>query len=49
MDDKQNKLEKKRLGDGWIKSTMIIEVLAITKEAAESALEKHVEKMENDG
>lgn len=45
MDDKQKKQAEKRLKDGWIKSTMIIEVLAISKEAAESALKKHVDKM----
>jgi hypothetical protein len=39
------KLVEKRLKEGWIKSTMIIEVLAVTKEASESALKTHVEKM----
>lgn len=36
----------KKVKEGWIRSTMMIEVLAITKEAAKSALEKHVKKME---
>ena len=41
---------KKRLKDGWIKVRMDIEVLAVTKEAAESSLKKHIElmKKEND-
>ncbi len=45
MDDKLRKQEEKRLKEGWIKATMIIEVLAVTEEAAKSALEKHVEKI----
>ncbi len=48
MDDKQKKLAEKRLSEGWIKSTMIIEVLAISGEAAKTALEKHVDKMEKE-
>ena len=39
------KEEEKRLKEGWIKSTMIIEVLAVKESAAESALQSHVEKM----
>lgn len=41
---------KKRIKDGWIKAWAAIEVLALTKEAAESSLKKHVEQMkkEND-
>lgn len=34
---------EKKVNDGWIHARMIIEVLAISKEAAESALEKHVQ------
>jgi len=48
MDEKHKKLADKRLREGWIKSTMIIEVLAINEEAARTALEKHVEKMEKE-
>jgi hypothetical protein len=48
MDEKQEKLAEKRLKEGWIKSTMMIEVLAINREAAESALKNHVEKMEKE-
>jgi len=40
--------EKKLLKEGWIKSRMMIEVLAGTESAAKSALEKHVEKMEKE-
>lgn len=35
----------KKVKEGWVRSTMMIEVLAITKEAAKSALESHVKKM----
>jgi hypothetical protein len=48
MDKKQERLAEKRLNEGWIKSTMIIEVLAINKEAAQAALKNHVEKMEKE-
>jgi hypothetical protein len=48
MDDKKAKLAEKRAKENWIKSTMIIEVLAISKEAAQSALKKHVDKMEEE-
>jgi len=39
---------KKRLKDGWIKARVYIEVLAITKEAAESSLRHHVEEMKKE-
>ncbi len=45
MDEKRQKLAEKRIREGWIKSGMIIEVLAIDRGAAESALKKHLEKM----
>lgn len=45
MDEKTQKTVEKKLKDGWIKSTMIIEVLAVEAGAAESALKNHVEKM----
>jgi hypothetical protein len=48
MDEKMQRLADKRLKEGWIKSGMIIEVLAIDREAAQSALKKHVEKMEKE-
>jgi len=40
--------EKKRLKEGWIKTKMMIEVLAVGREAAQSSLEKHVGKMEKE-
>ncbi len=43
------KLLEKRLKEGWIKSWMMIEVLATSRDAAKSALEKHVGKLEKEG
>jgi hypothetical protein len=42
MDDEQ---VKKKIKDGWLKSWMMIEVLAINKDTAESALKTHIDKM----
>lgn len=39
---------KKRMKDGWIKVGFMIEAMAISGEAVESALKKHVEKMEKE-
>lgn len=39
---------KKKLKEGWIKSSMIIEVLATSETAAKSALEKHIKQMEQE-
>lgn len=39
---------EKRIKDGWIRTVMAIEVMAISKEAAKDALEKHVKKMERE-
>jgi hypothetical protein len=36
----------KKVKEGWIRSNMMIEALAVSKEAVKSALEKHVDKME---
>ncbi len=36
----------KKVKEGWIKSWMMIEALATSEEAAKSALEKHVRKIE---
>lgn len=36
---------KKKVKNGWIRSWMMIEVLAITEKAAKSALKKHTQKM----
>ena len=48
MDSKLEEKAKKKLKEGWIRSIMSIEVLAVTEEAAKKALEKHVEKMERE-
>ncbi|MCX6814513.1 MAG: hypothetical protein NTY20_02615 [Candidatus Aenigmarchaeota archaeon] len=39
---------QKKLKEGWIKSWMMIEALAVTQGAAKSALENHVRKMGNE-
>ncbi len=39
---------KKRMKDGWIKLRADIEVLAISKEAAESSLRKHIDLMKHE-
>ena len=44
--DKMNKEKvKKRLKEGWIRSWMMVEVLATTKSTAEKALEVHIDKI----
>jgi hypothetical protein len=49
MDPKKLEEEtKKRMKSGWIRVGMMIEAMAISKETAESALKKHVEKMEKE-
>ena len=48
MDDKKKGLFEKRLREGWIRSNMMIEVLAVNKETAKSSLKKHIEKMEKE-
>jgi uncharacterized linocin/CFP29 family protein len=37
--------DEKKLKEGWIKSWMMIEALAISEDAVKGALEKHVKKM----
>jgi len=39
---------EKKLKEGWIKSWMMIEVMAISEEATKSALEKHIQKMKKE-
>ncbi len=39
---------KQKMKDGWIRSQMFIEVMAINEEAAKDALQKHVQKLENE-
>ena len=46
--DEMQELEKKRLKEGWIKASMMIEALAVSEETAKSSLEKHIEMMEKD-
>ena len=36
---------RKRMKDGWIRTWMAFEVLAVTEEAADSSLKNHLEKM----
>ena len=45
MDSKLKENAKKKLKEGWIRSWMMIEVLAVTKETAKSSLEKHIGTM----
>lgn len=37
---------EKRIKEGWIRSVMMIEVMAISKDSAKKSLESHVKKME---
>jgi transcription antitermination factor NusG len=39
---------KKKMKDGWIKSWMMIEVLATSEEATKEALKHHIERMGNE-
>ena len=36
---------KKKINDGWIKSWMMVEVLAVEKDAAEESLKQHIDKL----
>jgi len=44
-EEKSREKADKKVKEGWIRSWMMVEVLAITEEAAKAALEKHVWKM----
>lgn len=48
MDKKLEEQVKSRMNNGWIRVGMMIEAMAISRETAESALKKHVEKMEKE-
>ena len=50
MTEDAQETAKKRMKEGWIKAWAAIEVLAVTKDAAESSLKKHIDQMkkEND-
>ena len=39
---------KKKLKDGWIKSWMMIEVIAVNKETADESLKNHLERMKKE-
>jgi hypothetical protein len=41
-------LVNKKMKEGWIKSQMMIKVLAGSEEAAKSALEKHMDRMDKE-
>jgi hypothetical protein len=45
MDRKVDEQVKSRVKSGWIRVGMMIEALAISKDTAESAMRKHMEKM----
>ncbi len=45
LDDKV----RKKLKEGWIKSSMFIEALSLTEKDAKEALEQHIEKMKGEG
>src|SRR4030042_3447698 len=45
-DEKGQEKADKKVKEGWIKSWMMIEALATSEEAARTALEKHVRKIE---
>ena len=50
MSDEKNMDEvKKKTKDGWIKSWMMIEVLAVNEETAKKSLENHVNELSRDG
>jgi len=48
LDKKKEEESKRRVKNGWIRVGMMIEALAISKETADSALRKHLEKMEHE-
>jgi hypothetical protein len=48
MEKQLKKKIEKLIKEGWIKSWMMIETMAISKETVESALKKHMEKLEKE-
>jgi len=44
-DKKLEEKVRKKLSEGWIKSSMIIEALGVTKDAVKTAMEMHVRKI----
>ncbi len=49
MDSKVMERVKKKLKEGWIRSSMMIEALGTTERAARVGLEQHVDKMKKEG
>ncbi len=39
---------RKKMKDGWIKAWLAVEVVAVTAEAAEASLRRHIERMDKD-
>lgn len=48
MEKKIEEQVNKKMKDGWIKTSMMIEAMAISKDTVESALKKHLERMEKE-
>jgi hypothetical protein len=48
MDKKTEEQVRKRMKEGWIRTSMMIEAMAVSKDAVESALKKHVERLEKE-
>ncbi len=46
--EKLEEAVKKKMKEGWIRASMMIEVLAGSGDAAKSALERHMEKMDSE-
>lgn len=47
-DDKLQEKVKKKIKEGWIRATMMVEAMAVSEDAAKSALEKHIEAMDRE-
>ncbi|NIP39990.1 MAG: hypothetical protein GTN39_00540 [Candidatus Aenigmarchaeota archaeon] len=48
MDKKTEEQVSKKMKDGWIRTGMMVEAMAVSKDAVQSALEKHIERMEKE-
>lgn len=48
MDKKIEEQINKKMKEGWVRTSMMIEAMAISKDAVESALKKHVGRMEKE-
>ena len=47
-EDKLQEKVKKKMKEGWIRSTMMVEVMATTEDSAKTALEKHISAMDKE-